>query len=64
MSLPELRKFVQENRHLPNIPSAAEYAEKGVDLGEMNRLLLEKTEKLTLYILQLEERLKVLEEGN
>lgn len=62
MSLPELRKFVQEKHHLPNIPSAAEYAQNGVDLGELNRLLLEKTEELTLYILQLEERLKALEE--
>lgn len=62
MSLPELRKFVQEKHHLPNIPSATEYAQNGVDLGELNRLLLEKTEELTLYILQLEERLKALEE--
>ena len=61
MSLSELRNYVQTNKHLPNIPSAKEYEQTGVDLGELNRLLLEKTEELTLYILQLEERLKALE---
>ena len=62
MSLEELRYYLATNKHLPNIPSAAEYAETGVDLGELNRLLLEKTEELTLYILQLEERIKRLEQ--
>lgn len=61
MPLADLRIFIKRERHLPNIPSAAEYAESGVDLGELNRLLLEKTEELTLYILQLEERLHKLE---
>ena len=47
---------------MPNVPSANDYQQNGVDLGEMNRILLEKTEELTLYILQLEERLKKLED--
>ncbi len=61
MTLSNLRTYIQENKHLPNIPSAKEMEASEVDLGEMNRLLLEKTEELTLYILQLEERLKALE---
>lgn len=61
LPLGELRNYIHLNSHLPNIPSAKEYAETGVDLGELNRLLLEKTEELTLYILQLEERIKILE---
>lgn len=61
MPLNELKDYVLKNKHLPNIPSAKEYAEKDVDLGELNRLLLEKVEELTLYILQQEERLKELE---
>ncbi len=64
MSLADLRKYITENKHLPNIPSASEYQKTNVDLGEMNRLLLEKTEELTLYILQLEERIKSLEKQN
>lgn len=63
MPLSDLRTYVNTNKHLPNIPSATEYEETGVDLGELNRLLLEKTEELTLYILQLEERLSKLEKN-
>jgi hypothetical protein len=60
--LDELRSYITTNKHLPNVPSANEFAETGVDLGELNRLLLEKVEELTLYILQLEERTKRLED--
>ncbi len=61
MSFAELRTFVQNEKHLPNVPSAKEYETNGVELGEMNRILLEKVEELTLYILQLEERMKKVE---
>lgn len=61
MPLSDLRTYVQANSHLPNVPSAAEYAETGVDLGEMNRILLEKVEELTLYVLELEERIGAIE---
>jgi hypothetical protein len=54
MPLDELEKSIKQNKHLPNIPSAAAVtAEKGIELGEMNRKLVEKIEELTLYILQL-----------
>jgi hypothetical protein len=62
LTLDELRSYITTNKHLPNVPSANEFAETGVDLGELNRLLLEKVEELTLYILQLEERTKRLED--
>jgi hypothetical protein len=70
MPIEELEKSIRQNKHLPNIPSAADVtAEKGIELGEMNRKLLEKVEELTLYIIQLkkentslESRLKKLEE--
>ena len=63
LSLEELRSYISTNKHLPNVPSANEFAETGVDLGELNRVLLEKVEELTLYILQLEDRMKMLEAG-
>ena len=63
MTFTELRTYIALNSHLPNVPSAQECQENGVDLGEMNRILLEKVEELTLYILQLEERMKSLEEN-
>lgn len=63
LTFEELRSYISTNKHLPNVPSANECAETGVDLGELNRVLLEKVEELTLYILQLEERMKMLEAG-
>jgi hypothetical protein len=64
MSFQELRDYLNTNRHLPNIPSAVEMESAPVDLGELTRLLLEKVEESTLYILQLEERIRTLESGN
>ena len=63
MPLADLATYLEKNKHLPNIPSATEFEKNGVDLGELNRLLLEKVEEAHLYILQLELRLKALEEA-
>jgi len=62
-SLFELKQFINKNGHLPDVPSAQQIAEDGVDLSEMNRILLQKVEELTLYILQMEERLAKVEGG-
>jgi hypothetical protein len=56
-NLPTLRAYIQTHGHLPLIPTAADVAQNGIPLAEMNRLLLEKIEELTLYVLQLEKRL-------
>ncbi|AXG71394.1 hypothetical protein KORDIASMS9_03651 [Kordia sp. SMS9] len=61
LSFDELRTYIAHNKHLPNVPSAKVVAANGADLGEMNRVLVEKVEELTLYILQLEARLQKLE---
>ena len=60
-SLIEVEKFVKQNSHLPEIPSAAEIEKDGQDLGDMNRLLLKKVEELTLYIINQEKRIQELE---
>lgn len=60
-NLVELEKFIKCNRHLPGVPSEAEVIENGVDLGEMNRVLLQKIEELTLIIIEQD---KVLNEQN
>lgn len=54
--LDELERSVQQNRHLPNMPAAAETEKNGIDLGDMNRRLLEKVEELTLYIIDLNKK--------
>ncbi|GMN06252.1 hypothetical protein MTsPCn5_16410 [Croceitalea sp. MTPC5] len=52
-TLDEVEKHIKEKGHLINIPSAKEVEENGVQLGEMNKLLLEKIEELTLYVIEL-----------
>jgi len=59
-SLEEIEAFIQENKHLPDIPSAEEMEVEGVNLAEMNKLLLQKVEELTLYAIDLEKRDKEL----
>jgi hypothetical protein len=52
-SLSEIQKYIQQNKHLPKVPSANEMAEKGINLSEMNMLLLKKVEELTLYLIKI-----------
>ena len=64
MELDKLEKYLKDNKHLPEIPSAKEIKENGIELAEMNMLLLKKVEELTLYILQQEKRIEKLENKN
>jgi hypothetical protein len=59
--LPDLQateQFIKENKHLPEIPSAAEVEKDGLSLGEMNAKLLKKIEELTLHLIAQEKRLE------
>jgi hypothetical protein len=60
LPLTELEDYLEENRHLPGFPSAAEVAENGVALGETQRLLTIKVEELTLYILAMQKEIDLL----
>jgi len=60
LPLSEVEQFINENHHLPNIPSAAEVEENGINIGEMNAKLLLKVEELTLYILDLQKQINEL----
>ena len=55
-SLTEVENFINQNNHLPGIPSAAEVAKKGVDVADNQAMLLKKIEELTLYVIELEKR--------
>jgi len=59
-TLGEVEKHIAENGHLKNMPSAKEVDKNGAKLGEMNKLLLEKVEELTLYIIQLNKEVQEL----
>ena len=61
MPMSNLREYIEVEKHLPGVKSAEEVESEGIGLGELSRVQMEKIEELTLYILQLEERLKKLE---
>ncbi len=52
-SLTEVERFIKQNNHLPDVPTAKEVEEKGVNVGEMNALLLKKIEEMTLYMIEM-----------
>ncbi len=52
-SLEEVKSYIDENKHLPEVPSAKEMEKNGINLSEMNMLLLKKVEELTLYVIEL-----------
>ena len=60
--LKEVASFVEKNKHLPDVPSAKEVEENGINVGEMNKILLEKVEQLTLYLIEQEQRIETLEQ--
>jgi hypothetical protein len=47
--LSEVEQYIDTNKHLPDVPAADTMEQQGVNLGEMNRILLKKVEELTLY---------------
>lgn len=63
-ALAELEKFVKANRHLPEIPTAKEMVDNGVNLGELNIKLLQKVEELTLHLIEKDKQLKNEKEVN
>jgi hypothetical protein len=60
LSLAEIENYVKEHKHLPEIPSAKTIGKEGLDLAEMNLLLLKKVEELTLYLIELKKEINIL----
>jgi len=61
MPLDKVERYIKENSHLPDIPSA-EDVKDGYELGAMNAMLLKKIEEMTLYIIELEKRIEKIEQ--
>ncbi len=59
-SLTEVETFIKANGHLPEVPSAEEVVNKGIDMAEMDAKLLQKIEELTLYMIELKKENEVL----
>jgi hypothetical protein len=63
-NLEDIEKFVKENRHLPEVPSAADIEKDGMSLNGMNTILLKKVEELTLYMIEMKKKTEELEKEN
>lgn len=61
LSLKEVESYYKKNKHLPEVPSAAEFEKEGMDVGEMNKLLLKKIEELTLYSVDQDKKVQELQ---
>jgi len=57
-TLTEVKKYIDEHQHLEGLPSAEQVAKDGLSLGEMNRLLAQKVEELTLYLIEKDREVK------
>ena len=69
MPIGDLKNFIRENKHLPNVPNVDDVKANGVNLSKFQMQLLEKVEELTLYTLaqheqnqELQKRIAALEE--
>lgn len=60
----ELESYVNEYHHLPGVPTENDVLEDGAHLGEMNAILLQKVEELTLYVIELQKQIDELKRQN
>jgi hypothetical protein len=56
--LGEVEQYIKANGHLPEIPSATEVEQNGVNVGDMQAKLLQKVEELTLYTIEQDKKIK------
>lgn len=55
-SLEEVEQFISENNHLPGVPTANDVETNGLQVGEMQKIMMEKIEELTLYMIDLQKQ--------
>jgi len=57
LSLAETDAYIQAHRHLPDVPSALEMKNNGINVSEMQMKLLQKIEELTLHTIQQDQKI-------
>jgi hypothetical protein len=56
-SLNLVKAYIDQNHHLPDVPSAEQVAKDGLNLGDMNKITMQKVEELTLYLIKKDEKI-------
>jgi hypothetical protein len=64
MSLKEIKQFTDKYHHLPNMPTAEDVKENGANIGEIQRVSVEKIEELYLHMIELNKKMEKLEKEN
>ena len=62
LSLNDLKQYINEHGHLPEVPSEVEVKAEGYNMAEMQSILLKKIEELTLYTLKQQEEIEMLKQ--
>jgi hypothetical protein len=62
LPLEEVKSYVDQNKHLPNVPSEKSIKENGYTAHQMNMIFMQKIEELTLYTISLHEKIKEMEQ--
>jgi len=60
----DLEQYINQNKHLPDVPSAIDVEKNGIDLGDNQTVLLKKVEELTLYLIEQNKKIETLEKDN
>ncbi len=63
-SLQEVEAHIQREKHLPGVTPAREVEANGLNLGQMQKMQMEKIEELYLHLIALEKRIQALEAEN
>ena len=63
-SLKAIEAFIQQYQHLPDVPTAKEVTENGLDVGGSQAILLKKIEELTLYVIEQNKSIEQLQKEN
>lgn len=57
ITIQELKEYISIHKHLPEVPSASEIKQNGINVAELNMILLKKIEEITLYIIEQQEKI-------
>jgi hypothetical protein len=57
-AITDVAKYIDQYQHLPGVPSESEVEKNGIDVGGNQKILLQKVEELTLYIIDENKQIK------